>query len=142
MKKVIITMLAAAVIINSPAAFASNWIEIGRTQDSSTQIEIDKDSIKHSGPVVKVWVREITLIGAKLPGGGVLTGTRTPGGLKYDTLMNRQTIDCSQGTVTFSSTEYFDHGSVVEAREGTESGDIPPDTIPEIVERAVCKSKS
>ena len=113
--------------ICTAAAHASVWRVI--YNNGEVKVEVDDETVKHSGSVVFVWSR-VTY--------------RTPQmnrnvGLRFNGLLARQEIDCKADTFIPRSVTWLFNGDEVAREAHIDKADIPPDTIAQIVERAVCR---
>jgi opacity protein-like surface antigen len=124
MKKLILAVAISAV---ASGATAAQWETIGTNENFVVQLAVD--SIKKSGSKRTFWQQRL------YKGAQIVAGINTA----YDSDMSRQIIDCAADTLTTTTTVYSLRNERVNFDDYLWTVVILPDSVAELLEKAVCK---
>jgi len=121
-------MVAIVLGAVSLLAQASAWhvINVNPT-DPTDRLEVDNATLKKVGNVVTVWSRQTFANPQPLDNTGAV----------FDMALNHQSIDCMNDTFVTTTATFF-KGKAMVTTTSFPKTDIPPDSIIQTIEKAVC----
>ncbi|WP_174934801.1 surface-adhesin E family protein [Burkholderia lata] len=109
------------------AAFASSWVPV--LNENEYTMGVDSETYKANGDNRDFWTKQ-----------DYKKTQKTSSGKPYISIVAKWHINCANDTWSAASISYYDKlGRIVITATGTGTVDITPDTIAQVVERAVCK---
>jgi hypothetical protein len=120
-------LLAVALLSIAAGAGASNWVSV--LDNSQYTMGVDTETYKTAGSNRDFWTKQ-----------DYKATQKTTKGKPYTSVSSKWHINCANDTWSASSITYYDQaGQLVTASDGFGAMDIIPDTLPQIVEKEVCK---